>query len=93
MSLLDRLLAVLRPKPDVTEPPPGEPDIRTVPVGPGFFAIVNSPEEEVHLRRVIDRRGAIADAYAAARGKTREDLTFAEVLEVRALPEWKAAGE
>lgn len=93
MSLLSRLLSFLRPGPDATEPPEGEPSIRAVPIPGGGFAITNSREEEARLRVIIARRGEIADRFAAARGKTRDQLTLEEVLKVRALPEWKAAGE
>jgi hypothetical protein len=44
------------------------------------------------IQRIIDARHAVAEAHCKANGWNLEHLTVAQMLEIRALPEWKDAG-
>jgi hypothetical protein len=49
-------------------------------------------EERAKIQRIIDARHAVAEAHCKANGWNLEHLTVAQMLEIRALPEWKDAG-
>jgi hypothetical protein len=49
-------------------------------------------EERAKIQMIIDARHAVAEVHCKANGWSIEHLTVAQVLEIRALPEWKDAG-
>ena len=51
-------------------------------------------QEQAKIQKLIDARHAVAEAHCKANGwpTNPEHLTMAQILEIRALPEWKDAG-
>jgi hypothetical protein len=43
-------------------------------------------------RELIEARDRVANEWCRANGKDRDDLSFDDVIAIRALPEWRNAG-
>jgi hypothetical protein len=51
-------------------------------------------QEQARVQGIIDKRHAVTEAHCKAKGwpTNPAELTMAQIMEIRSLPEWKEAG-
>ncbi len=58
---------------------------------------VHSPDlaQQVRVQRIVNARHQVVEAYCKAKGWPcdPEQLSMAQIMEIRALPEWQSAGK